>query len=71
MVKKIFRNSNFSDFLGIRSEISHWSVQSHVPNWFRDMEGKVPIDEMEEIAIDWLDDLITRYDGKACVFSRP
>ena len=24
MVKKIFRNSNFSDFLGIRSEISHY-----------------------------------------------
>ena len=25
---------------------------------------KVPIDEMEVIALDWLDDLINRYDGK-------
>ena len=48
----------------IRGHVAYWSVQSHVPNWFKDMEGKVPIDEMEVIALDWLDDLITRYDGK-------
>ena len=48
----------------IRGHVAYWSVQSHVPNWFRDMEGKVPTDEMEEIALDWLDDLITRYDYK-------
>ena len=50
----------------IRGHVAYWSVQSHVPNWFQDMEGKVSIDEMEVIALDWLDDLITRYDGKDC-----
>ena len=48
----------------IRGHVAYWSVQSHVPNWFKDMEGKVPIAEMEVIALDWLDDLINRYDGK-------
>ena len=48
----------------IRGHVVYWSVQDHVPDWFRNMEGKVPTNEMEEIALDWLDDVITRYDEK-------
>ena len=58
-ILEYFREHN-TDF---RGHTVFWSVDGHSPDWYEEQEGESSQEYMEEKALEWMEDVITRYSG--------